>query len=105
MQFRRQIPGSSEDKKREVLDEAYEDVMERISGQKPGFRRLAEKVLSWITCTKRPLSTLELENALAVLAGDSKLDGDNLERIETIISASAGLVTVDDESKIIRLVH
>jgi hypothetical protein len=60
MQFRRQSPGSSGEQKREVLDKAYKDVMERINGQQPGFRRLAEKVLSWITCAKRPLTTSEL---------------------------------------------
>lgn len=79
--------------------------MERINTQQPGFRRLAEKVLSWITCAKRPLTTAELQHALAVVVGDSKLDEDNLERIEIIISVCAGLVTVDEESGIVRLVH
>lgn len=40
--------------------DAYKDVMERIKGQKPGFRDLAKRVLSWITCAKRRLTTLEL---------------------------------------------
>ncbi|KAH8598551.1 hypothetical protein B0O99DRAFT_457043, partial [Bisporella sp. PMI_857] len=103
--FRRQNPGSSKDQKREVLDEAYKDVMERINTQQPGFRRLAEKVLSWITCARRPLTTSELQHALAVVVGDSKLDEDNLERTERMISVCAGLVTIDEESEIIRLVH
>ena len=103
--LRRQNPGSSEDQKREVLDEAYKDVMERINGQKPGFRRLAEKVLLWITCAKRPLIVSELQYALAVVVRDSQLDEDNLERIERMVSVCAGLVTVDEESNIIRLVH
>jgi hypothetical protein len=105
MQFQRQVPGSSEDQTREVLDKAYNDTMERINRQKPGFRRIAEKALSWITCAKRPLTIFELQHALAVVAGDSKLDEDNLERIERIVSVCAGLVTVDEESEIIRLVH
>jgi len=105
MQFRRQNPGSSEDQKREVLDKAYQDVMERINKQQPGFRQLAEKVLSWITCAKRPLTTSELQHALAVEVGDSKLDEDNLCRTERMASVCAGLVTIDEESGIIRLVH
>jgi ankyrin repeat protein len=105
MQFRRQSLGSSEDQKREMLDKAYKDVMERINRQQLGFRRLAEKVLSWITCTKRPLTTLELQHALAVVVGDSKLDEDNLERTERMVSVCAGLVTIDEESGIIRFVH
>ena len=79
--------------------------MERINTQQPGFRRLAEKVLSWITCARRPLTTLELQHALAVVVGDSKLDEDNLETAERMISVCAGLVTIDEESRIIRLVH
>jgi hypothetical protein len=105
MQFRRQSPGSREEQKREVLDKAYKDVMEIINGQQPGFRRLAEKVLSWITYAKRPLTTSELQHALAVVVGDSKLDEDNLERAERMVSVCAGLVTIDEESGIIRLVH
>jgi ankyrin repeat protein len=105
MQFRRQSPGSSEDQKREVLDKAYKNVMERINRQQPGFCRLAENVLSWITCAQRPLTTSELQHALAVVVGDSKLDEDNIERTERMVSVYAGLVTIDEESKIIRLVH
>ncbi|RYP44175.1 hypothetical protein DL768_009323 [Monosporascus sp. mg162] len=104
-QLQKQIPESNEDQKREVLDQAYEDTMERINGQKPGFRRLAEKVLSWIACAKRSLTTSELQHALAVEVGDSELDKDNLERIERIVSVCAGLVTVNEESGIIRLIH
>jgi hypothetical protein len=105
MQFRRQSPELGEDQKREVLDKVYKDVIERINRQQPGFLRLAEKVLSWITCAKRPLTTSELQHALAIVVGDSKLNEDNLERIEIIVSVCAGLVTVNEESRIIRLVH
>lgn len=104
-QLRKQIPQSSEEERRDVLDEAYEETMERINRQKAGFRQLAYKALSWITCAKRPLTTPELQTALAVAPGDSKLDHDNMERIERMVSICAGLVTVDDESDIIRLVH
>ena len=103
--FRRQSLGSSEDQKHQVLDKAYKDVMERINRQQPGFRPLAQKVLSWITCAKRPLTTLELQHALAIEYGDSKLDTDNLERPERMVSVCAGLVTIDEESEIIRLFH
>ena len=105
MQFRKQSQGSSEDQKHQMLDKAYKDVMERINRQQPGFRQLAEKVLSWITCAKRPLTTSELQNALATEISDSVLNKDNLERTERMVSVCAGLATVDEESGIIRLVH
>jgi hypothetical protein len=40
-----------------------------------------------------------------VEAGESELDEDNLPQIEDMVSVCAGLVTVDEESGIIRLVH
>lgn len=83
----------------------YKDAMERIKGQSTDQEDLAKEVLSWITCAKRPLNTSELQHALAVEAGESELDEDNLPQIEDMISVCAGLVTVDEESDIIRLVH
>jgi hypothetical protein len=79
--------------------------MERIDGQKSGFRGLAKKILSWITCAMRPLTTLELQHALATNIGDAELDEENIPEIDDMISVCAGLVTFDEESGIIRLVH
>ena len=88
----------------DAYDEAYKDAMERIEGQ-AGAKELAKQVLSWITCARRPLTTIELQHALAVEIGESKLDEDNVPQIEDMVSVCAGLVTVDGESGIIRLVH
>ena len=86
--------------------QAYDEAMEkRIKGQKPGFADLALRTLSWITFSTRPLTTSELQHALAVTDGASTLDLRNLRPIGLITSVCAGLVTVDEESDIIRLVH
>jgi hypothetical protein len=79
--------------------------MERINGQQTGFQLLAKNALSWITCAKRPLTTGELQHAIAVEIDESELDEDNLPEIEDMVSVCAGLVTIDKESNIIRLVH
>jgi hypothetical protein len=79
--------------------------MQRIEGHDVDSQNLAKDVLSWIVCAKRPLNTSELQHALAVEAGESELDEDNLPQIEDMVSVCAGLVTVDEESGIIRLVH
>jgi len=79
--------------------------MERIEGQLMDEEELAKQVLSWITCAKRPLTTSELEHALAVEPEESQLDEENLCRAEDMVSVCAGLVTIDEESGIIRLVH
>ena len=79
--------------------------MTRIEGQVKDQKELAKQVLSWITYAKRPLTTSELQHALAVDPGDSELGEDNLPQVEDVRSVCAGLVTVDEESHVIRLVH
>ena len=79
--------------------------MKRIAGHDADSEELAKQVLSWITCSKRPLSTSELQYALAVEVDKVELDRENLPQLEDMVSVCAGLVTVDEESEIIRLVH
>ena len=88
-----------------ALGIAYAEALARIKGQKPGFRRLAEAVLSWIVCAQRQLTISELRHALAVEDGASKLAEDNLPEADEMVSVCAGMVTVDEESGTIRLVH
>ena len=88
-----------------AYDNAYKDAMVRIEGQVADQEELAKQVLSWITCAERPLTTLELQHALGVEVGESELDEENLPEIEDMVSACAGLVTIDEESNVIRLVH
>jgi hypothetical protein len=88
-----------------AYDHAYEDAIGRINGQIKDQKDLAKQVLSWITCAKRPLATTELQHALRIEVGEPQLDEDNLPDIEDIVSVCARLVTIDKESRIIRLVH
>jgi ankyrin repeat protein len=95
----------NDDKKSRALDYAYIQAMGRINGQTEEYQRLATQVLSWITCAKRPLLASELQHALAVEIGEHSLDKDNITPVEIMISVCAGLVIVDEQSEIIRLVH
>jgi ankyrin repeat protein len=88
-----------------AIYKAYDDAIERIKNQLPGEYELAKKTISWITYAKRQLTTKEISHALAVEAGESELDEDNIPDTEHMISVCAGLVVVDEESDIIRLVH
>ncbi|KAL1835780.1 hypothetical protein VTJ49DRAFT_6085 [Mycothermus thermophilus] len=104
-QLRRQRSASAGEQRLALLSLAYDSAMERINGQMDGHRALAHHVLSWIICAERPLVTSEVQHAWAV--GDSKdaLDQDNLPGVEDMISVCCGLVTIDAESGVIRLVH
>ncbi|OPB40202.1 ankyrin repeat protein [Trichoderma guizhouense] len=88
-----------------AYDFAYEEAVRRIQGLDSDSKELAWLVLSWITCAKCPLTTKELQHALTVEIGKTELDEENLVEIEDMVSVCAGLVTIDEESKIIRLVH
>lgn len=87
------------------LDETYDQAMLRIQHQDEGQSALAHRVLYWISYSLRPLTVDELRHALAVEPGDDDLDEDGLYETELMVSVCAGLVTVDEESNQIRLVH
>ncbi|KAJ4341920.1 hypothetical protein N0V95_007105 [Ascochyta clinopodiicola] len=70
-----------------------------------GDRELARKTLSWITLAKRPLTTAEICCALVVEADEDEVDPENVLAPEDLVSVCAGLVVVDQESAVIRLVH
>ena len=87
------------------IDIAYQQALERIDSQPPGHVELAKKVLSWVVYAKRPLSPQELCCALTIEPGDSELDVSNEPDIDDMVSVCTGLVVMDEESSIVRLVH
>ncbi|KFA80419.1 hypothetical protein S40288_10315 [Stachybotrys chartarum IBT 40288] len=89
----------------DAYSQAYRDAMERVQKQDSDSVELAENVLSWIIHARRPLTTIELQHAIGVEVGMLTPDENNLPQVQDIMSVCAGLVTVDHESNIIRLVH
>lgn len=76
-----------------------------MENQHSDAKELAKLVLLWITYAKRPLKTIELQNALAVKASESEIDNDNIPDVEDIVSACTGLVTIDIETAVIQFSH
>ena len=62
-------------------------------------------VLSWISFVVRPLSVEELQHALGVRPTHTDLRRGALPDKEIMVSVCAGLVVIDEESDIIRLVR
>lgn len=89
----------------DALDLAYDQAMQRIQNQKPGFRNLAERALSWITYAYRLLTATELCYALAIEVGETEFDEENLDDIESILLVCCGLMTVDPQTETVRLAH
>jgi ankyrin repeat protein len=95
----------------DAYDVAYAAAMERIFAQGEQSSETARKILSWILCAHRPLSTQELLHSLAVEAEDedsgagSTLDEDNFMDTGQILSICAGLVTIDEQGDTVRFIH
>ncbi|KAJ7609341.1 ankyrin repeat-containing domain protein [Mycena polygramma] len=87
------------------LEVAYGAVVDRIDRQNQGDRKLAWRILSWVTHAKRPLRQSELIEALAVEPGAMELDPENLPEMDIILSVCAGLVVINEEDDKIRLIH
>ena len=79
--------------------------MIRIEEQVNDQEELAKQVLLWITCVQRLLTILELQYTLAVEVGKPELDEDNLPEIGDMVSVYTGLVTINKQSNVIRLVY
>ncbi|KAF3208106.1 hypothetical protein TWF106_011539 [Orbilia oligospora] len=95
-------PGTGSDS---VYHEAYNQIMTRIQGQhKHSFSR-ARSLLSWLTGSKRQLTTQELRHALAVQVGRSQFDKKDIPDLGRLVSFCYGLVAFDEDSDIVRLVH
>jgi len=87
------------------LPRIYEDAIQRVHEQDSSSARLAWRVLSWLSYAFEPLTVRQLQHALAVELGDTTFDDEAMTDPEDLVSVCAGLVTIDDESQIIRLIH
>ncbi|KIX01570.1 uncharacterized protein Z518_09296 [Rhinocladiella mackenziei CBS 650.93] len=87
------------------LTEAFQSTIQRISNLSATRRELAFRTLMWISHARRPLTVSELQHALALRIDDNDIDRDNFPSVRTLVDCCCGLVEVDRESSIIRLVH
>lgn len=87
------------------VDSNYDKIMERIDAQTHNDSSLARRLLSWIACTHRPLSLVELQHALAVKLGDTEFKSGAIVDKTLLLSITAGLVIVDADELAVRLTH
>ncbi|EPS37481.1 hypothetical protein H072_8811 [Dactylellina haptotyla CBS 200.50] len=94
-----------------AYDRAYEDAMNRITDTNDeDSRDLAFRAITWITCATRLLTTAELSHALAIEVdraedGENELDNDQILEVDDMVSLCTGLVKVNEETDVVRLVH
>jgi len=87
------------------LSDAYTATLTRVKGQKGNKSVLGVKVLMWVSYSERPLRAQELCHALGVEIGSSDLDLENIPALRTLIASCLGLVTIEESSSTVRLVH
>ena len=88
-----------------TLNDTYDDALSRISKQNEDEKELAERILSWISYAFRPLNVTELRHALAVIPGEDHFDEANMPDEEDLPTVCAGLISIEEGSKIVRLAH
>lgn len=89
------------------LNDAFEETLQRIQKQPDGRRRLGMNTLMWISHARRPLRVMELGQALAInlKPGETFSNSKYWQSQKMMVTSCLGLVVVDEESSIIRLVH
>jgi hypothetical protein len=74
------------------LPDTYVRILERIEAQTPYMRDLALNCLAWIIYARRPLSTRELQYALAVNANCTVRQDLSLDPPQVILEACGNLL-------------
>ena len=87
------------------LDDLYERTWERIKAQTEDEVSLATRAIIWLTYAYQPLSVTELQHAVAVSDEGESFDEDDITSEELIVSVCCGLIVVDQQSGIVRLVR
>ena len=87
------------------LDKTYDNALERIRQQEPRKLARADQVLRLVSCARRPLRLEEIQQILSIRIGDMYIDPEAVPKSESVISTCCGLVVVEDDSQIVRLVH
>ena len=91
----------------ETRDDIYATVMKRIASQDEERQKIASTALTWITYAKKRLNVDQLLHAIAVNL-DSEIEDietDDLIDVELLLSSCLGLVVLNKEDGIVRLVH
>jgi hypothetical protein len=79
--------------------------MSQSDHQADDLRELARKALFWLTHSKRALSPVELQHALATESGMKDLDEDFLMDIDILYHLCVGMIVWDRATDMVRLIH
>ncbi|KAK6985004.1 ankyrin [Favolaschia claudopus] len=87
------------------LNHTYKNILNRIEGLHDTQKEIAQSALVWVANAKRPLTAVELCEAIAIEPGTTTLNKDNIAGIQVIIHLCTGLIILDEQSSLVRMVH
>ena len=87
------------------LYDSFQGIITRIRKCPAGQAALGMQVLMWLHFSYRPLKLVELQHALAVKKTHKEFDAGNIPPRKALLDCCFGLVVVDEETLIVRLVH
>ena len=87
------------------LQDAYNTTLDRIRQQDGEKSKLGMVALMWVSRCERPLGWRELSHALGVDLVAEEFAIDNVPSVRTVLDCTLGLVTIDENTSTVRLLH
>ena len=88
------------------IEDVYRHTWNRIINSDSAYHRsLAKAAFAWVLNAERSLTVDELRHALATCPDTYHFEESRLMPEATILAACRGLITIDKESKLVRLVR
>ncbi|KAH8748378.1 hypothetical protein BGZ57DRAFT_720244, partial [Hyaloscypha finlandica] len=88
-----------------TLSATYERILDKVNASNADTQRLVQNVLTWMICSKEPLSTKELLEAVSISEGDTELDSDAMPDEEGILKWCSSLVRKTPNGERLELAH
>ncbi|KAH6909746.1 hypothetical protein BKA70DRAFT_175144 [Coprinopsis sp. MPI-PUGE-AT-0042] len=87
------------------IEDLYLQTWQRILNQTPAKVLLAKKVILWVINSTRSLTIDELRHALATCPDTHRFNSSRLVQESVLIGLCRGLLMVEEETRLVRLVH
>jgi ankyrin repeat domain-containing protein 50 len=87
------------------IEDVYRQTWYRVLRQKPSYILLAKTMLLWVLNASRSMTLEELERAVATSPETYKFEPDLLAPGTMLVGLCCGLVTLEEETRLVRLVR
>lgn len=103
---------STDRERRQALDhlpkdlfETYERILQRVNNSTEGNKNLVERTLRWLATSDRKIHISSIQKAVAIEAGSSEVDVDDVPDEDSILWWCSSLVSKDDRTGTIAFSH